>query len=128
MDRVSEPREGNERELLLGWLAFHRNALLAKWEGLTAEQLVEASAPRSKLTLLGLVRHLTEMERVYINRALGPPGKLEYVYGDYIEGGPESGSTARPASDSALVRADRAGRPGLIVRRSHRRRTCLPAA
>jgi hypothetical protein len=61
---------GDERGLLLGWLDFHRDALAAKCAGMTDEQLVTASAPPSTLTLLGLVRHLTEMERVYLGHAL----------------------------------------------------------
>ena len=48
-----------------------------------------AAALPSRLTLLGLVRHLTEMERVYATYALGPPGPLRFVYGDYEDGGPE---------------------------------------
>jgi hypothetical protein len=34
-----------------------------KCEGLTAAQLGQRSCPPSELTLLGLVRHLTEIER-----------------------------------------------------------------
>lgn len=89
MARVEEPADGDERDVVLGWLAFHRDALAAKCAGLGAEDLVRASCPPSNLTLLGLVRHLTEMERVYAVYALGPPGDLEFVYGDYTDGGPE---------------------------------------
>jgi hypothetical protein len=63
-DRVDEPAIGTEREILLGWLAFHRDALSAKCAGLTPAQLVIRSVRPSNLTLLGLVRHLTEMELV----------------------------------------------------------------
>jgi Protein of unknown function (DUF664) len=89
MGRVEEPPDGDERSVLLGWLAFHRDALAAKCAGLEGEDLVVASTPPSKLTLLGLVRHLTEMERVYVCYALGPPGELDLVYGNYEDGGPE---------------------------------------
>ena len=70
MDRAPEPGNAGERDLLLGWLAFHRDALAAKCEGLTAEQLVESSAPPSDLSLLGLVRHMTEMEHAYLAYAM----------------------------------------------------------
>jgi len=86
---MEEPEDGDEAGVLLGWLAFHREALAAKCAGLTAGDLVARSAPPSKLSLLGLVRHLTEMERVYGATALGPAGELKYVYGDYVDGGPE---------------------------------------
>jgi hypothetical protein len=87
--RAPEPGDGDERTVLLGWLAFHRDALAAKCAGLDAEQLTTRSAPPSPLSLLGLVRHLTEMERVYGTWALGPKADLELVWGEYTDGGPE---------------------------------------
>lgn len=79
MNRTPEPEVFDERPLLLQWLAFHRDALAAKIDGLTPEELVIASTPPSDLTLLGLVRHLTEMERAYLVWALGGGG-LNWVY------------------------------------------------
>ena len=79
MPRAAEPDNLDERGLLLGWLAFYRDALAAKCEGLTDEQLVSAAAPPSDLSLLGLVRHLTEMEHVYVVYALGG-GEFALVY------------------------------------------------
>jgi len=79
MERTREPGNGTERELLMAWLAFHRDALAAKCDGLDDAQLVTASAPPSDLSLLGLVRHLTEMERVYLVHAL-TGGELRLVY------------------------------------------------
>jgi hypothetical protein len=70
VERVPEPRTADERELLLGWLAFHRNALEAKCDGLRDEQLVLMSAEPSDLSLVGLVRHMTEMEYYYLDHAL----------------------------------------------------------
>src|SRR5215213_3766981 len=87
--RVPEPPDGDERSVLLGWLAFHRNALGAKCADLDAEQLATRSAPPSPLSLLGLVRHLTEMERAYAVWALGPKSELQWVWGEYADGGPE---------------------------------------
>ena len=88
-ERMDDPGDGDERIVLVGWLAFHRAVLATKCSGLADTDLVIASAPPSTLTLLGLVRHLTEMERVYGTYALGPPGKLTFVYGDYEDGGPD---------------------------------------
>jgi Protein of unknown function (DUF664) len=89
LPRVPEPPDGDERSVLLGWLAFHRNALEANCAGLDAEQLATRSAPPSPLSLLGLVRHLTEMERVYAEWALGPQSTLRFVWGEYTDDGPE---------------------------------------
>ena len=52
-----------EREALEAWLDFHRDTLLLKCAGLTADQLKERAVPPSRLSLLGLVRHMTEVER-----------------------------------------------------------------
>jgi hypothetical protein len=51
-----------ERSSLESWLEFHRATLLVKCAGLTPEQLVTRSCPPSPLSLLGLVRHMAEVE------------------------------------------------------------------
>ena len=52
-----------ERQALEAWPHFHRGTLLLKCAGLTASQLKERTVPPSRLSLLGLVRHMTEVER-----------------------------------------------------------------
>jgi uncharacterized damage-inducible protein DinB len=72
--RVSEPTTGSERPMLQGWLDWQRQTLLSKCAGLTAEQLKRATVEPSNLTLLGLVRHMAEVERVWFRtRAAGEP-------------------------------------------------------
>jgi uncharacterized damage-inducible protein DinB len=61
VDRQDPPGVAGEREALLAWLDFHRATLLLKLDGLDDEQLRRSVAP-SGLTLLGLVKHLTETE------------------------------------------------------------------
>jgi hypothetical protein len=61
--RERVPRTGDERALLDAWLGFHRLTLLRKCAELTAEQLAERSAEPSNLSLIGLVRHMAEVER-----------------------------------------------------------------
>ena len=111
--RVDQPQEGDERSILLGWLAFHRNALEAKCYGLTADQLVERAIPPSPLCLLGLVRHLTEMERAYLVWALGPEEPLKWVWGEYTDDGPawdfEAQATMVSESMAAWAREKEAG-------------------
>ncbi|QHC22278.1 DinB family protein [Streptomyces sp. GS7] len=67
-ERSSAPAAAGERDMLQGWLDFHRDTLLVKCAGLTPEQLARAGTPPSTLTLLGLVRHLTEVERWWFRR------------------------------------------------------------
>lgn len=64
-NRAEQPADGDERSILIGWLAFHRDALASKCQGLTDNQLVERAVEPSPLSLLGLVRHMAEMERAY---------------------------------------------------------------
>jgi uncharacterized protein DUF664 len=63
-DTRTEPATtGAERLLLDGFLDLHRETLLWKCAGLTDDQLRARAVPTSTLSLLGLVRHLTEVER-----------------------------------------------------------------
>lgn len=60
----SDPDEqAGELDTLGQFLDYHRATLQMKCDGLTAEQLATAALPPANLTLLGLVRHLTEVER-----------------------------------------------------------------
>ncbi len=49
--------------MLNGWLEHHRAILLWKCEGLTDDQLRQRSVPPSTMSLLGLIRHMTDVER-----------------------------------------------------------------
>jgi carbohydrate kinase (thermoresistant glucokinase family) len=64
-ERAAEPMDGAERPMLQGLLDWHRATLLRKCTGLTGARLVQESAPPSNLTLLGLVRHMTKVERLW---------------------------------------------------------------
>ncbi|MER6916165.1 DinB family protein [Streptomyces sp. NPDC000594] len=68
VDPDDDPRESDteildERDLLLDYLRNYRLTLEMKCAGLDAEQLARRSVPPSTMSLLGLVRHLTEEER-----------------------------------------------------------------
>jgi len=63
VQRADPGRILGERQALEAWLDFHRDTLLRKCAGLTAGQLKERAVPPSRLSLLGLVRHMTEVER-----------------------------------------------------------------
>lgn len=71
-----------ERELLSGLLAWHRATFLDRCAGLTAEQLATASTPPSNLTLLGLLRHLCKVERIWLRqRVAGEPVEPLHGFG-----------------------------------------------
>jgi hypothetical protein len=62
-DRVEPGFLLPEREMLRAWLDYHRATLAWKCGGLSESQLREAAVPPSSMTLLGLVRHMGEVER-----------------------------------------------------------------
>ena len=62
---ADEPFHDGEREMLQGFLQNARESLLKRCAGLTPEQLVIRSAPPSTLSLLGIVRHVTDVERIW---------------------------------------------------------------
>ena len=62
--------ENTERAMLVGYLADRRLTLQLKCAGLDAEGLARRSVEPSNLSLLGLVRHLAEMERFWFREVL----------------------------------------------------------
>jgi uncharacterized damage-inducible protein DinB len=66
--RVEPPYILNERSMLDAWLEYHRATLEEKCSGLSPAQLAERSVPPSNLSLLGLVRHMAEVERSWFQR------------------------------------------------------------
>ncbi|MFD5383834.1 DinB family protein [Streptomyces sp. NPDC059474] len=81
-ERPEPPRTADERTSLEGWLDFHRATLALKCEGLDDKQLREASAPPSELTLLGLVRHMAEVERSWFRRVFAHEDTPPIWYSD----------------------------------------------
>src|SRR4029450_11216546 len=70
-DRIGPPLLGGERETVRAFLDYHRATLAMKCQGLSDEELRQRSMPPSTLTLLGLVRHLAEVERTWFRRVIG---------------------------------------------------------
>ena len=100
-DRPRPPFVGDERAVLDGWLDFHRATLLWKCEGLTLDQLKLAPVPTSTLTLLGLVRHLTEVERGWFLPFLGEQVPDLYCSEDNPDGDFDDVPDADAAGDLA---------------------------
>jgi hypothetical protein len=73
IDPVTDPREsekslGDERETLTEFLRCQRLTLQLKCEGLDAAQLASRAVEPSTMSLLGLVRHMAEVERGWFRR------------------------------------------------------------
>ena len=63
--RLGAPTLGDERTTLADYLRFQRMTLELKCQGLDPEQLARRSVPPSTMSLLGLVRHMAHVERVW---------------------------------------------------------------
>lgn len=97
------------RELLEGWLRYQRHEFLRKLRDLEPDQLAAWSVPPLELSVLGLVRHMTQMEHVWLTRGLGG-GEIELRYGedDYAGGSPATLDEDIRAYFGEVERADMA--------------------
>jgi hypothetical protein len=99
----------DERRLLDGWLDYYRATLLVKCEGLTGEQLIKRSCEPSSMSLTGLIRHMTEMERAYGHRLADWDTGWLYCTEENEEGDFEAVTAAGAAADLETFRAHCAG-------------------
>jgi len=81
VQRPDPPYVGDEREMLEGWLDWHRQTLLTKCAGLDADQLRRRSVEPSSMSLLGLVRHMAEVERSWFRRRVAGED-VPFLYSD----------------------------------------------
>ncbi len=65
-DRSEPSHRTGERAALEEWLEYQRSTLLIKCAGLTGDQLAVRAVPPSTISLLGLVRHMSEVERWWL--------------------------------------------------------------
>ena len=88
-ERIEPPLTGGERETLRAYLDWHRATLALKCEGLSDDDLRRRSMPPSTLSLLGLVRHMAEVERSWFRRVIdgqdvplvwSPDGDFQVAY------------------------------------------------
>ena len=95
--RVDVSPTGDERELLPGYLQWQRETFVLKCEGLDAEQLARQSLPPSRISLLGLIRHLSDVERYWFRDVMaGLDAPRRYRSPDDIDG-EWTGALADPA-------------------------------
>jgi uncharacterized damage-inducible protein DinB len=66
--RAGGPQLGDERATLAEYLRGQRLTLQLKCDGLDAGQLARRAVEPSTLSLLGLVRHMAEVERAWFRR------------------------------------------------------------
>jgi hypothetical protein len=83
-----EAAASDERTTLTAFLDYQRAVLARKAFGLTDDQVRTATCPPSDLTILGLIRHMADVERNWAQRSMngGDAGPIYYgaahPYGD----------------------------------------------
>jgi Protein of unknown function (DUF664) len=97
-ERAEPQAAGDERAVLTGFLDYQRQTLLLKCAGLTPEQLLDRAMPPSTLCLLGLVRHLTEVEFGWLQARFAGAEDVELY-------GPNDGDLAVTEADDESVTA-----------------------
>ncbi|MFE8991969.1 DinB family protein [Streptomyces collinus] len=101
VDPDDDPRETDtqpvdERGILLDYLRNYRLTFEMKCAGLDAEQMARRSCPPSTMSLLGLVRHLTEDER-HIRRVMAGEDAPKLYRTEEDRDGDFNGALADPA-------------------------------
>lgn len=98
-ERPAPPLTGGERETLRAFLDFHRATLAMKCDDLSDDDLRRRSMPPSTLSLLGLVRHLAEVERTWFRQVIDGQdvGLVWSPDGDYQVAYDPTGSTRSEA-------------------------------
>jgi len=119
VERRESPNVAPERVAVEGLLDHHRATLLWKCAGLTGEQLKARSVPPSTMSLLGLLRHLTDVERVWFRERVAQEPDAAPVYwsdaspdGDFddVDGADPAADYARYVAEVEAARAVMAGR------------------
>jgi hypothetical protein len=108
-DRDEPTPSTDWRQLLTEWLDYQRHQFKRKLRDVSPEGLVEWSVPPLELSIVGLVRHMTQMEHVYLSWGLGG-GEQHLVYGDddYAGGSPDTLDADIERYLAEVDRADRA--------------------
>ena len=106
--RTDGPMLGEERAVLDHWLELYRDSVFLKIAGLDAEQLSRRAVPPSSMSLIGVVRHLTEVEAYWLRIVLLDEQDVPDYYctpaspgGDFDDVDPATG-----AGDVAAYRAE----------------------
>jgi uncharacterized damage-inducible protein DinB len=86
-----------ERATLVDYLRVYRLTLEMKCADLDAEQLARRSVRPSTMSLLGLIRHMADVERHWFRRVMAGEDAPPLYWSDEAEDGDWAGAVADPA-------------------------------
>jgi uncharacterized damage-inducible protein DinB len=119
VDYEDIPRNDDERSTLLAFLQWQRDTLARKCSDLEPDQLRIRSAEPSTLSLLGLVRHMADVERGWFRRTLAGEEVAErYSSDDDPDGDFDNVNTADTDEGFASWREECARADEIISRRA----------
>ncbi|HUR51789.1 MAG TPA: DinB family protein [Mycobacteriales bacterium] len=95
--RADGPGLGDEKATLAEFLRYQRQTLEVKCGGLDADQLARRSVEPSTMSLLGLVRHMAEVERTWFRRRLAKQDVPRRYQSEQDPDGDFEGAVADPA-------------------------------
>ena len=119
VERADPLYVADERASLQDFLDYHRQTLRWKCSGLTGDQLAARPIPGSSLSLLGLVRHLSDVQRVWLRvRVAGEPDLApRYWTDEYPDGDFDLATAAGAEADFAVFASEcDAARPAIAGR------------
>ncbi len=94
---TDEVAAADERSTLMTFLDYQRAILARKAEGLTDEQARTTACPPSDMTILGLIRHMADVDRGWSRRAvLGADIEPIYCGSAHPDGDPDGDFHAPP--------------------------------
>jgi uncharacterized damage-inducible protein DinB len=101
MEPEADPRFANqetdgERANVLDYLRGYRLTMEMKCEGLDADQLARRSVPPSTMSLLGLIRHMADVERNWFRRVMAGADAPPLYWSDDVPDADWNGAVADP--------------------------------
>jgi uncharacterized damage-inducible protein DinB len=94
--RDEPPPLVGERETLVAFLKWQRQTFEIKCTGLDAEAMARRSVEPSSMSLLGLLRHMADVERSWFRNVLSGSGTPPYFFSEDDRNGEFEGAKADP--------------------------------
>jgi uncharacterized damage-inducible protein DinB len=94
--RYANPETHGERANLLDYLRVYRLTMELKCADLDAEQLARRSVPPSTMSLLGLIRHMADVERNWFRRVMAGVDAPPLYWSDDVPDADWNGAVADP--------------------------------
>ena len=93
---ANQPETDGERANILDYLRGYRLTMELKCADLDAEQLARRSVPPSQMSLLGLLRHMADVERQWFRRVMAGEDAPPRYWSDDVPDADWNGAVADP--------------------------------